>query len=136
LLHLKRKKHRLKTPMSKSKPKPSPTVYDPNSPPEEVTPENPLFGLETRVLKTWLENSPSLRRHYHQSPEKKLDLENAVRQSVNLAFGQELLLRAQGKTQEEAEEQTRPLMWTPPTWPTIPRSPSRKLEENDLETSS
>ena len=93
-----------------------------------------MVGLETLVLKTWLENSRSLRRHYNQSPEKKLDLENEVRRRVNLALGQELELRAEAKTREEAREFTRPAMWTPPTWPMIASSP--KPEASNPATSS
>jgi hypothetical protein len=96
------------------KPKPLGTI--PNDPPEPVTPENPLVGLETLVLKTWLENSPSLRRQYNRSLANRLDVENAVRLRVEATFQQELELRCDGMTQEQAEEFTRPAMWTPPTW--------------------
>jgi hypothetical protein len=122
--------------MAPRKPNPSTVLYDPNAPPELVTPENPLVGLETRVLKTWLENSTQLQKRYRQSPANRLDLENEVRRRVNLAFGQELVLRAQGKTPEEAEEFTRPPMWTPPIWPQIQPSPSPKPAAKPLDTSS
>jgi hypothetical protein len=96
--------------------KPSSVVWDPSRPIERVDSKNPLVGLETRVLQVWLENSPSLRRQYARSPAHRLDVENAVRVSVATAFGQELELRARGLSQEQAEEFTRPAMWTPPTW--------------------
>ena len=82
-----------------------------------MSPENPLVGLETSVLRNWLENSPSLRRRYDQNPAQRLDLENAVRVRVDQAYADELELRAQGMSQHEAQEFTRPSMWTPPTWP-------------------
>lgn len=105
------------------KPRPSNVLWTEGQQPEPVTPENPLVGLETTVLKNWLENSPELQGQYQASPENRLDLENAVRLSVESAFGKELQLRAQGLTPEQAEEETRPAMWTPPTWPKIQTSP-------------
>jgi len=105
---------------------PSKTIWTEGQPSEPVTPENPLVGLEMRVLRSWLENSPSNRRQYLRGPAYRRDLENAVRQRVDQTFAEELQLRAQGKTQAEAEEFTRPSMWTPPTWPTTPTSPPPK----------
>jgi len=104
-------------------PNPSSVVSTEGQQPEPVTSESPLVGLETLVLKTWLENSPDLRKRYRQSPANRSDLENAVRLKVDQTFQDELNLRADGMTQEQAEEFTRPAMWTPPTWPTMPTSP-------------
>jgi hypothetical protein len=78
---------------------------------EPVTPDNPLVGLETEVLKVWLENSPALTRLHKTDP---LRVETAVRQAVDAALDQELMLRAQGLPIHEAQEQTRPVIWKPP----------------------
>jgi hypothetical protein len=86
---------------------------------EPVTPDNPLGGLETLVLRTWLDNSPMLKKAYRVSLSNRADVENAVRLSVAAALDQELVLRAQGMSQEEAESLTRPAMWTPPAWPAV-----------------
>ena len=91
-------------------------VWSVDQQPDPVTPENPLVGLETLVLKMWLQSSPRLERQYQRSSAHRNDLENAVRLRVDATFKQELELRSQGMAQNEAEEFTRPAMWAPPTW--------------------
>jgi hypothetical protein len=93
-----------------------------SSPP--VSPDNPLVGLETRVLRMWLDQSPTLARLYRKSPQHQNDLENAVRLKVDQTLAEELQLRAQGLSAPDARELTRPSMWIPPTWPTTPPSPA------------
>jgi diguanylate cyclase (GGDEF)-like protein len=68
----------------------------------------------------WLENSPILERQYQQSPQTEATSKTLVRLRVHQAFAEELQLRAQGWTVEQAQEVTRPPMWTPPTWPLTP----------------
>lgn len=91
-------------------------VWQESEPIEPVTPENPLVGLETLVLRTWLETSSQLRKAYSKSAAHRGDIENAVRLRVASTLGQELVLRAQGMAQEEAESLTRPEMWAPARW--------------------
>ena len=91
-------------------------VWTEGEPVEPVTPENPLVGLEALVLKTWLENSSRLRQAYRVSLANRRDIENAVRLRVADALDQEVVLRAQSMTLEEAQSLTRPAMWTPPRW--------------------
>ncbi len=85
--------------------------------PEPVSPTAPFEGLETKVLRIWLETSPSVRKA-HKNPTSSNQVENAVRLAVHAALLEELTLRSQGMTPEDARELTRPAMWTPPTWPT------------------
>ena len=92
-------------------------VWQEGDRPEPVSPEDPLSGMEVVVLQNWLENSPDLRRRYQQSPTQRLDIENAARLAYFAAWSQALQLRASGLTLEEAQEHTRPALWTPPTWP-------------------
>jgi hypothetical protein len=84
--------------------------------------EHPQVGLETLVLKVWLENSPPLRRAFKESPRNRGRVKNAVRLAVDEAFALKLDNRSQGLTPEEARELTRPAMWTPPTWPSLTTS--------------
>jgi hypothetical protein len=114
--------------------KPNPTIWTEGDLPEPVSPDHPLVGLERRVLQTWLDNSPSLAKAYQMSPQHRSDLENAVRLRVDAAFTKELQLRAapSNLTVEQAQEQTRPAMWTPPIWPTTPPSPPRTPAANPL----
>jgi hypothetical protein len=91
-----------------------------------VSKKNPLVGLESIVLRTWLDNSPQLQRLYDESPEHRTSLQNAVRARVDHTFAEELRLRAQGLSHEQAEEFTRPSMWAPPTWPRTPTSRPQK----------
>ena len=106
-------------------PKPNPTIWTEGDLPDPVTSDNPLVGLETRVLRTWLDNSPQLAKAYQMSPAHRSDLENAVRLRVSATFAKELQLRAapSSLTVEQAQEQTRPAMWTPPIWPSTPPLP-------------
>jgi hypothetical protein len=71
------------------------------------------------VLKNWLDNSPLLRKAYRSSLNNRAIVENAVRLKVAETLDAELLLRAQnpGLSVEEAQQFTRPAMWTPLTWP-------------------
>jgi hypothetical protein len=89
--------------------------------PKPVSVRNPLVGLEEQVLDVWLRNSPSLRVRYRKSAQHRDNIENAARLAVWEAFAQELDLRSQGLSPEEAQEFTRPAMWTPPTWSTPKR---------------
>ena len=75
----------------------------------------PLQGLEIRVLANWMENSRNVRLAHQKTPEL---VESAARMAVWQALTQELQLRSQGMAPQEAEEFTRPAMWTPPTFPT------------------
>jgi hypothetical protein len=93
---------------------PSMLIMSEGDVPNLVSQDDPLVGLETRVLTVWLENSPSLRRLYGSGQPGREDVENAVRPAVHQAHYQELSLRAQGMTIEQAQEFTRPAMWTPP----------------------
>jgi hypothetical protein len=98
---------------------------------EPVTPEHPLVGLETLVLKAWLA-SPTLWRQYRHSAANRSDIENAVRLKVDATFVLVWKLRAQGLTPELAAELvSRDVMWTPPTWPLTPTShqPSKQEKE-------
>jgi hypothetical protein len=88
------------------------TVWTSEDPIDPVTDNNPLVGLETTVLQVWRENSPTVRAAYQADPRK---VENLVRARVAAALDRELELRAEGVAQHEAEEQTRPAMWLPPT---------------------
>lgn len=115
---------------------PKQVVWTEGEVPTPVTPEHPLVGLETRVLQTWLENSPALKAQYEASPRNRASLENAVRLKLGETFAEELKLRAQGMTQEQAEEFTRPAMWTPPTWHPTPPLPAPRPEENPPDISS
>lgn len=81
--------------------------------PEPVTEENPLAGLELDVLRIWKENSRKIRA-LHRSPGGRADVEAAVRAAVREAHVEEMRLRAQGMAMHEAQEFTRPSMWTPP----------------------
>lgn len=89
-------------------------IYTEGDEPDPVTPEDPLEGIEVRVLKVWLANSPALRKTYKGTPKARLEVEKAVRLAVFRAHIESLTLRAQGKTWYEAEEITAPPMWTPP----------------------
>ena len=91
-------------------------MWTEGEPIEPVTAENPLVGLETLVLNTWLENDARLRKACRASVANRRDIENAVRLSVATALDEELVLRAQGMSVEEAQSITRPAMWTPPRW--------------------
>ena len=115
---------------------PSNLVWTEGQSPNPVTPEHPLVGLETLVLQTWLDNSPPLRQQYEASPANRVSLENAVRGRVEATFAEELKLRTQGLSQEQAEEFTRPAMWTPPTWHPTPTSHPPKPEANPPDISS
>jgi hypothetical protein len=84
---------------------------------EPVTTDNPLVGIETIVLKTWLENSPSLRKAYRSNPQDRARIENLARLRYIEKVETELELRGQGLTQAEADSQTAAVMWAPPTWP-------------------
>ena len=90
-----------------------------NLPPEPVSPENPLVGLEVLVLKAWLENSRRLRRAAQQ-PFNRHRIESAVRGAVEAQRVAELQARAAGLSLEQAKDLTAPAMWTPPTWPLTP----------------
>jgi hypothetical protein len=103
---------------------PSNVLWREGQPPEPVTPSNPLVGIELLVLKAWLESSPRLRQAYHSSPRKKHGLESAVRAVVEEQRVAELKARASGLTLEQAQELTKPAMWTPPTWPIRKTSPT------------
>lgn len=93
------------------------TIHVVGTPSEPVT-KTPLEGIETEVLRVWLEHSPPTRRAHRANPR---DVEQAVRNAVNAAHEHELLLRAQGLPLHEAREQAAPLMWTPPTVPQTPK---------------
>ena len=97
------------------------TTFEWDEVPEPVSPTSPFEGLETKVLRVWMENSPSLRRA-HRDPASRNQVENAARLAVHEALLTELTLRSQGMAPEQAQEWTRPAMWTPPTWPTTTRS--------------
>lgn len=90
------------------------TLTDDQRPP--VSPTNPLVGLEQTVLKMWLE-SPELAEAYKNQPASRSALERAARARVEQARVQELQLRAEGMSLEEAQSISRPPMWTPPTLP-------------------
>jgi hypothetical protein len=94
-----------------------PVLFREGELPPLVNPQHPLAGLEQQVLLRWLEASDRLNRAYRRNPKNRHDLETAARWAVWEAFAQELNLRSQGLTIEQAMEQTRPTMWTPPTWP-------------------
>src|SRR6266571_1835432 len=111
--------------MSDQKNPPSNVLWTEGDPIPPVTPSDPLVGYETLVLKVWLESSPRLRKAYYQSARNRHVLENLVRQRVWEQALAELKVRASGLTLEQAEELTKPAMWTPPTWPTTPTSPTR-----------
>lgn len=110
--------------MSPLSPRPSNVLWQEGDQPEPVTPENPLVGIEELVLKAWLESSPRLQKAYRLSPRNKHALENLVRVRVEEERVAALHLRAQGMTFEQAEEVTKPAMWTPPTWPTLKMKPT------------
>lgn len=95
-------------------PEPDRVIWTEGETPEPVTPMTPLMGLETEVLRVWMESSPKLRKAYQSSPQMKQDLESAARLAVHAAHVEELQLRAKGMQQHEAEEFTRPAVWTPP----------------------
>lgn len=97
--------------------RPANVLWQEGDKPEPVTPFNPLVGIEVQVLKVWLENSTRLKKAYHCSPRNKRAIENLVRTRVHEEFLAALHLRARGMTVEQAEEVTKPVMWTPPTWP-------------------
>lgn len=90
------------------------TIYRETDNPEPVTPENPLEGLETEVLKVWSQ-TPAVKKAHQQNPQM---VETAVRQAVFDALAEEARLRADGKAPHEAQEFTRPAMWKAPTFPT------------------
>lgn len=92
-------------------------IYEEGQLPDPVSPDNPLAGLEFTVLETWLRCSPRLRAAYRRNGSNRRLLENAARLSVWEALTQELAYRAEGWTLEQAQELTRPAMWTPPRWP-------------------
>jgi hypothetical protein len=94
-----------------AEPATDPNVISTDLPP--VSPEAPLEGLETDVLRVWMENSSNVRKMYQLDPQR---VEQAVRDAVQRALVQELDLRAQGLRPHEVEEHTRPAMWTPPTF--------------------
>lgn len=94
----------------------NPVVWQEGSDPPPVSPTHPLVGLELQVLQTWLENSRPLRASY-RTPEGCRHLESAAREAVESARAEELRLRGQGASLEEAQSLTRPAMWTPPTLP-------------------
>jgi hypothetical protein len=85
----------------------------------EPVSEVPLEGFELTVRQVWLENSPTLRRAY-RNPANRETIDQLVRQAVFDQDVAELKLRANGIPQHEAEDQTAPAMWTPPTWSTNP----------------
>jgi hypothetical protein len=108
----------------------NPVVHTQGDQPDPVTPDNPLVGLETQVLQVWLQASPALERAYQHPPNRPV-LENAVRAAVEQARVAELKYRAEGSTLEQAQELTRPAMWTPPTrlkirTPSPTRTPAAK----------
>ena len=119
----------------KPQPEPSKIVGTIGDPPEPVTPENPLSGLEIDVLRNWLENSPPLQKRYVASPANRSNLENAARLAVRAAWEQEMQLRANGLTLDQAREHTRPPMWTPPTWNQIATLPPPSPEAPPLAAS-
>ena len=100
---------------------PNNVIWTEGDQPEPVS-EVSLEGFELTALKIWLENSPTLRRAYRTSLEHKAAIDQLVRDAVFDQDVAELKLRANGVPQHEAEDQTTPAMWTPPTWPTTPRS--------------
>src|SRR5438874_11433974 len=100
-------------------------VYTEGDHPDPVTPENPLVGLETLVLKVWLENSRVLRKAYRLVPNRTV-IENAAREAVFNAIVSEMRYQAQGLTFEQAQELTRPAMWTAPIWPTFTASSTER----------
>ena len=79
--------------------------------PESVT-ETPLEGLETEVLKVWLQ-TPKVRKAHQANPTM---VEQAVRRAVFDALAEEARLRAEGKAPHEAQEFTRPQMWQAPAF--------------------
>lgn len=89
-------------------------IYRDGDQPEPVTSEHPLQGLETEVLRVW-KQTPAVSKAHQQHPVR---VESAVRRAVFDALAQELKYRAQGMTQEEAQELTRPAMWLAPAFPT------------------
>lgn len=99
--------------------RPSNVLWQEGDPPEPVTPDNPLIGIETKVLKAWLESSPRLRKAYYQNKTNRHGLESLVRAKVEEQRVAELKLRAQGLTFEQAQELTKAAMWAPPRWPTV-----------------
>jgi len=111
--------------MSDQHPPPSNVLWTEGDPIDPVTTSNPLAGIEVTVLKAWLESSPRLRKAYYQSPKNRHVLESLVWEKVEEQRVAELKARASGLTLEQAEERTKPAMWTPPTWPTTPMSPTR-----------
>jgi hypothetical protein len=88
------------------------------------------------VLKNWLANSRQLKKAYAASPANQNRIESEVRESVETAYRQELIMRAQGLQQHEAEEFTRPAMWTSPIWNPTPTSPAPTPAAKPLDTSS
>jgi hypothetical protein len=106
-------------------PRASNVLWREGDPPEPVTANNPLVGLETLVLKAWLESSPRLQKAYHQSGRNRHVLESLVRHKVEAQRVAELKARANGLSLEAAQALTKPAMWIPPTWPTTSTSPTR-----------
>jgi hypothetical protein len=98
--------------------KPNNVIWTEGDQPEPVS-EVPLEGFELTVLKVWLENSPTLNRAYRNLANREA-IDQLVRQAVFDQDVAELQLRANGVPQHEAEDQTAPAMWTPPTWPSTP----------------
>jgi hypothetical protein len=78
--------------------------------PTPVSSANPLVGLETSVLKTWLGNSRPLRQAHASNPTNRLLIESAVRQAVFDPHVAEMKYRAEGLSLEQAQELTRPSM--------------------------
>ena len=97
-------------------------VYTEGDHPDSVTPENPLVGLETLVLKAWLENSRVLGKAYRLVPNRTV-IENAAREAVFNAIVSEMRYQAQGLPFEQAQELTRPAMWTAPMERATPVTP-------------
>lgn len=89
-------------------------IYRDGDQPEPVTPEHPLEGLETEVLRVWKQD-PQVAKAHQQNPSA---VESAARRAVFDALQQEAKLRSQGLQSHEAEEFTRPAMWEPPAFPT------------------
>ena len=96
-------------------------IWSEGDSPPPVDERNPLGPLERRVLNNWLENSQEYRAAYQKNPAAAKVIEQAVRLAVHEALVQELHLEADGMNRLEAQELTRPAMWTPPTMPSIPR---------------
>lgn len=112
-------------------------VYDPETDDQldPVSPAHPLLPMELKVLEHWKAESPALVKA-HRDPKQRLKLETLVRLKVHQALKDELTLRANGATMDEAMELTHPAMWTPPLAPNQRLSPRRTPKAKSPDTSA